>query len=397
MEGTGRAADADLMHPDASGIPLEDDPALAPHHTRKRRLWYLARYLPVAALGAVAVSPLPSAASVALVLAIPPLIWALALRAGLSQGQPAAQVGNGRAVIARLARAHLNLCIWALCIGLMGIWASPAVIPLIILCLSTARVNGASALDVARLPALCRAMVETTPGVRALTAPDRPGCPHVFAHRDAIYLSERSLLGDPDHLTIPIAREVAHLRLGHRGMSPAGAVQMGVASAIGWLIAVSLGALPFTYHLPPSGFAAASATLAAAMFGLSVGLALTDPIMLRRSRRRERAADDLALNLIGDGVAYAAWLWSDTRACGEPLWPTRLQRAVTWREPPAGERIERALAHGSRPPTPSLLPAGHGGRPPVDRHRHAMLAGAWVWLLLIAWILGKLHPGGMIH
>jgi hypothetical protein len=240
-------------------------------------------------------------------------------------------------------------------------------------------------------------MIETTPGLRALTAPDRPSCPPVFAHGDAIYLSQRTLPGDADRLTIPVAREVAHLRLGHRGMSPVGAVQMGVASAIGWLIAVSLGALPFTYHLPPSGFAAAAATLAAAMFGLSVGLALTDPIMLRRARLRERAADDLALSLIGDGVAYAAWLWSDTRACEEPLWPTRLQGVVTWREPAAGERIERALAYGSRPPTPSLLPAGHVGRSLLDRHRHAVLAGAWVWLLLVAWILGKLHPGGMIH
>jgi hypothetical protein len=397
MEGTCRAADADLMHPDASGIPLEDDPALARHHTRQRRLWYAARYLPVAALGAVAVSPLPSAASVVLVLALPMLIWMLALRAGFRQGQPAALVGNGRALIARLARAHLNLCIWALCIGTIGIWSSLAVIPLITLCLSTARVKGASALDITRLPALCRAMIETTPGLRALTAPDRPSCPPVFAHGDAIYLSQRTLSGDADRLTIPVAREVAHLRLGHRGMSPVGAVQMGVASAIGWLIAVSLGALPFTYHLPPSGFAAAAATLAAAMFGLSVGLALTDPIMLRRARLRERAADDLALSLIGDGVAYAAWLWSDTRACEEPLWPTRLQGVVTWREPAAGERIERALAYGSRPPTPSLLPAGHVGRPLVDRHRHAVLAGAWVWLLLVAWILGKLHPGGMIH
>jgi hypothetical protein len=397
MEGTCRAADADLMHPDASGIPLEDDPALAGHHTRQRRLWYAARYLPVAALGAVAVSPLPSAASVVLVLALPMLIWMLALRAGFRQGQPAALVGNGRALIARLARAHLNLCIWALCIGTIGIWSSLAVIPLITLCLSTARVKGASALDITRLPALCRAMIETTPGLRALTAPDRPSCPPVFAHGDAIYLSQRTLSGDADRLTIPVAREVAHLRLGYRGMSPVGAVQMGVASAIGWLIAVSLGALPFTYHLPPSGFAAAAATLAAAMFGLSVGLALTDPIMLRRARLRERAADDLALSLIGDGVAYAAWLWSDTRACEEPLWPTRLQGVVTWREPAAGERIERALAYGSRPPTPSLLPAGHVGRSLLDRHRHAVLAGAWVWLLLVAWILGKLHPGGMIH
>jgi hypothetical protein len=397
MEGNGHAADADLMHPDAAGIPLEDDPALVPHYTRHRRLWYAARYVPVVALGAVAVSPLPAFLSVVLVLALPVLIWTLAVWAGLTHGDAATPAGRGRALVVRLFRHHLNLCIWALCICLMGIWASVVVIPLITLCLSSAKVKSASALDATRLPALCRAIVETTPGLRVLAAPDRPGCPAVFVHRDAIYLSERMLSGDGDRLIIPVAREVAHLRLGHRGMSPAAAVQMAVASAIGWLIAVSLGALPFTHHLPPSGFAPASAALAAAIFGLYVGLTATDPIMLRTARLRERAADGLAVNLIGNGVAYATWLWWDARASTEPLWPTRLQGVVAWTAPAAGERIERALAYGSRPPTPSLLPAGGGSTAWVDQHRHAVLAGAWVWLLAVAWILGKLHPGGMIH
>ena len=33
----------------------------------------------------------------------------------------------------------------------------------------------------------------------------------------------------------------------------------------------------------------------------------------------------------------------------------------------------------------------------IDDHRHAVVLGAWAWILVVGWILGKLHPGGMIH
>lgn len=397
MERDGHVADADLMHPKAARIPPPDDPALLPHYARMRRLWYVARYSPVVALGGVVVSPLPTPVAVVLVFALPLVILTLAAWMGLAQESSAAPAGRRRALVVQLARGHLNLCLWALGICMMGIWAAALVIPLVIVCLSSARVKSASVLDTTRLPALCRAIVETTPGVRVLAAPDRPGCPNVFVHRDAIYLSQQILSAEGDRLTIPLAREVAHMRLGHRGMSPAAAVQMAVATAIAWLTAVSLGALSLSYHLPLSGFAPAWSALAAATFGLSVGLAATDPIMLRQGRLRERSADGLALQLTGDGVAYANWLWSQSRANAEPLWPTRLHTVVAWTHPATGERIERALAYGSRPPTPSLLPAGGGGTAWLDQHRHAVLAGAWAWLLVIAWVLGKLHPGGLIH
>jgi hypothetical protein len=43
------------------------------------------------------------------------------------------------------------------------------------------------------------------------------------------------------------------------------------------------------------------------------------------------------------------------------------------------------------------MPAGFARRDWIDDHRHAVVLGAWAWILVVGWILGKLHPGGMIH
>lgn len=73
----------------------------------------------------------------------------------------------------------------------------------------------------------------------------------------------------------------------------------------------------------------------------------------------------------------------------------RTSRSPTF--PTRGDRIKRGLAYGRRQPAPSLTPTGAGERGVIDRHRSAVLAGGWAWGITLAWVLGVLHPGGMIH
>ncbi|MGZ6060305.1 MAG: M48 family metalloprotease, partial [Myxococcaceae bacterium] len=379
---------------------LQDDPALGPYYARTRLCWYVAKYAPVVALGAVAFAPLPTVIAIALGVALPVLIWtstcwagsAARVRAGL-----AARPAGWRALVWRLARGHLNMCGLALFICIAGVWAAVLVIPVVAVCVYGARAKGAVPLDLGRLPALSRQMLEATPGVEVFAVPDRPDCPKVVARGRAMYLSEGILSGDGADLTMVLAREVAHLRLGHRLIARLDAVWLAAVVAVAWLIAVGPGPLSLTYRLPVAGFAPAWSAMAYALFGLSLGLAAIDPILLRRLRLREQAADDLAVNLLGDGVRYAGWLRWWARENAEPLWPTRLHTVVAWTHPPTGERIARALSYGSREPTPSLMPACRAPTDWFDDHRQAALVGAWAWIFMVGWIVAKLHPGGLIR
>ena len=395
----GRCADEGFMDP-GSGYLLEDEPALAAYHVRQRRLWYVAQFAPLVVLGVVAVAPVRTAVALTLTLVLPMLIWTLTSWAGVEARRRAgvAKPAHGRrSLMSRLARGYLTVCIWSVFVCYAGIWAAAVVIPLVVVCYLSARVKNASPLDLTRLPPLSRQILAATPGLDAMGVPNRPGCPDVFVHGKAIYVSHDILSGAESKLTMLVAREVAHLRLGHRRISPLPAVRMAAVTAMAWLVAVALGVLPLTYQLPLDGFGPAWSAVPSVVFGLTLALDLTAPFVHHRSRLRERDADGLALALFGDGVEYAWGLRSWAHENAEPLWPTRLHSLLAWLYPPTGERIERALAYGTRQPTPSLMPAGFARRDWIDDHRHAVVLGAWAWILVVGWILGKLHPGGMIH
>ncbi len=381
--------------------PLEDEPELAAYHVRQRRLWYAAQFAPLVVLGVVAVAPVRTAVALTLTFVLPMLIWTFTSWAGVEARRRAGLTPppphGWRSLLSRLARGYLTVCIWSVFVCYAGIWAAAVVIPLVVVCYLSARVKNASPLDLTRLPQLPRQILAATPGLDAMGVPNRPGCPDVFVHGKAIYVSHDILSGTESRLTMLVAREVAHLRLGHRRVSPLPAVRMAAVTAMAWLVAVGLGALSLTYQLPLDGFGPAWSALPSVVFGLTLGLDLTAPMMHHRSRLRERDADELALALFGDGVEYAWGLRSWAHEHAEPLWPARLFSLLAWLYPPTGGRIERALAYGTRQPTPSLMPAGFARRDWIDDHRHAVVLGAWAWILVVGWILGKLHPGGMIH
>ena len=172
---------------------------------------------------------------------------------------------------------------------------------------------------------------------------------------------------------------------------------MTAVMAAAWLVAARLGPVPFSYRLPLSGFSPAWQGVPWAAFGVAVTFQLAAPFMHRRSRLREDAADALVLQLLGDGIAFAREVAAHARRTGEPLCPARSYAALAYLSPPAGDRIKRRLAYGRRQPAPSLTPTGAGERGVIDRHRNAVLAGGWAWGITLAWVLGVLHQGGMIH
>ena len=117
------------------------------------------------------------------------------------------------------------------------------VIPLVVVCYLSARVKNASPLDLTRLPQLSRQILALTLWIDAMGVPNRPGCPDVFVHGKVIYVSHDILSGAESKLTMMVAREVAHLRLGHRRISPLPAVRTAAVTAMAWLVAVALGVL----------------------------------------------------------------------------------------------------------------------------------------------------------
>ena len=190
--------------------------------------------------------PVRTAVALTLTLVLPMLIWTLTSWAGVEARRRAgvAKPAHGRrSLFSRLARGYLTVCIWSVFVCYAGIWAAAVVIPLVVVCYLSARVKNASPLDLTRLPQLSRQILAPTPGIDAMGVPNRPGCPDVFVHGKAIYVSHDILSGAQSKLTMLVAREVAHLRLGHRRISPLPAVRMAAVTAMAWLVAVALGVL----------------------------------------------------------------------------------------------------------------------------------------------------------
>jgi hypothetical protein len=116
----------------------------------------------------------------------------------------------------------------------------------------------------ARLPARVRELIDATPGlVGTLAVSGRPGCRSVVGRGDALYITRDALQGDEAQLSGAVAREVAHVRLGHRRTSVASALHMTIVIAAAWLVAALLGPLPFSYQ-----------GVLWAAFGLAVGFQL---------------------------------------------------------------------------------------------------------------------------
>jgi hypothetical protein len=381
-------------------IGMVDDPSLASFHGQMRHLWYVDQYLPVVALGVVAAANLGSGLGVALTALVPPVIWlvvervrfTLRRRAGLEER------GDSRSRMRSIIGGQFLWCEIAVFICMTGVWAAATVFPVAVVCIFGAKVRGAVPVDVARLPARVRELIDATPGlVGTLAVPGRPGCRPVVGRGDALYITRDALQGDEAQLSGAVAREVAHVRLGHRRTSVTSALHMTIVIAAAWLVAASLGPLPFSYQLPLSGLSPAWLGVPWAAFGLAVAFQLAAPLMHRRSRLREDAADALVVQLLGDGIAFARDVATQVRTTGEPLWPPRWFVDLAYQAPPAGERVQRGVAYGQRPPTPSLMPAGARTRGVIDRNRNVVLVGGWAWGIALAWILAKLHPGGMIH
>jgi hypothetical protein len=381
-------------------IPTADDPSLATFHVRQRRIWYVAQYAPVGALGLIAAARPPSGLGVALTALVPPAIWLGSefVRVGLRRRAGLEPRRDWRSWTRAVVSGQFLWCGIAVLICMTGVWAAATVIPVGVICVFGAKVNGAVPVDLARLPTRVRELIDGTPGlVRTWAVPGRAGCPPVVARGDALYVTRAALQDDEARLTGAVAREVAHVRLGHRRTSAVPALHMTAVIAVAWLVAAGLGPLPFSYRLPLSGVSPAWLGVPWAAFGLALAFQLAAPAMNLRSRLREDAADVLVLHLLGDGIAFAREVAARARASGEPLWPVRSYAVLACLAPPAGERIERGLAYGRRRPTPSLTPAGAGNRGVIDRHRSAVLVGGWAWGAALAWVLGALHPGGMVH
>jgi hypothetical protein len=381
-------------------ISTADDPSLVAFHAQVRRLWCVAQYVPVVALGLVATADPPSGVGVALTALVPSAIWLVAelVRGTFRRRAGLAARSDWRSWMRSVVQGQFLWCEIAVFICMTGVWAAATVIPVAVICVFGAKVTGAMPIDAARLPARVRELIDATPGlVRTMAVPGRPGCRPVVARGDALYITRDALQGDEAHLTGNVAREVAHVRLGHRRTSAIPALHMTLVIAAGWLVVAGLGPLPFSYRLPLSGLSPAWSGVPWAGFGLAVAFQLAAPLMQRRSRLREDATDALVLQLLGDGIAFAHEVAAQARASGEPVWPARWYVALSYAAPPAGERIERGLAYGRCPPTPSLTPPGARIRGVIDRHRNAVLVGGWAWGIALAWVLGELHPGGMIH
>jgi Zn-dependent protease with chaperone function len=381
-------------------IEMVDDPSLAAFHEQMRHLWYVDQYLPVVALGIVAAANLGSGLGVALTALVPPVIWLVVewvrvtfrRRAGLEER------GVWPSRIRSIIGGQFLWCEIAVFICMTGVWAAATVFPVAVICVVGAKVRGMVPVDVARLPVRVRELIDATPGlVQTLAVPGRPGCPPVVGRGDALYITRGALQSDEAALSGEVAREVAHVRLGHRRTSVASTLHMTVVIAAAWLVAVSLGPLPFSYQLPLSGLSPAWLGVPWAAFGLAVAFQLAAPVMYRRSRLREDAADALVVQLLGDGIAFARDVATQVRTTGEPLWPPRWFVDLAYQAPPAGERLQRGVAYGQRTATPSLTPAGAWTLGVIDRHRHVVLVGGWAWVIALAWILAKLHPGGTIH
>jgi len=303
----------------------------------------------------IATVPMSGALALPLMVVAPLGIWALTDRAGARARRRYDLATTGidwREWAQRSLSEQAYLVVLAVFICMAGIWAATIVIPVAAVCLSGGRPKSGSD--------------DHAPPDGATLTPER-------------------------------AREIAHMRLGHRRVSALPAVRMTIVVAGSWLVAVGMGALSFTYRVPLSGFAPDWSAVPAAAFGLALWLALTSPMLLQRARQRERAADDVAVHLLGDGPGYARWIADEALRTGNPLWPPRLFTALAWSYPPTGQRIERALTYGSRPATPSFTPAGAGRHDWFGQHRQAALLGAWTWILVIGWVLGKLHAGGVIR
>jgi hypothetical protein len=203
-------------------IGMVDHPSLASFHGQMRRLWLVDQYLPVVGLGVVATAHLGSGLGVALTALVPPAIWlvvgrvrvTLRRRAGLEAG------GDWRSRMRSIIGGQFLWCEIAVFLCMTGVWAAATVFPVAVVCVFGAKVREAVPVDVARLPARVRQLIDATPGlVGTLAVPGRRGCRPVVGRGDALYITRDALQGDEAQLSGAVAREVAHVRLGHRRTS----------------------------------------------------------------------------------------------------------------------------------------------------------------------------------
>jgi STE24 endopeptidase len=192
--------------------------------------------------------------------------------------------------------------------------------------------------------------------VRVLEASEKMAASNAFlagaGPTRRIMLFDNLLGDDPD-----TARQIAETRsvLAHEfGHHAAGDIwRLSAASAVG--AAISLAVVAATLpHLPDAlahGGAEAFAELPAlfacvALTQVAAGIALG-----AYSRRRERAADDYGVGLVGDGEPFARALEHLCATNLAEVRPPRSEQLLGASHPPPYERIARARSRGKENPT----------------------------------------------